>query len=66
MPPVSPGIRKKCLLPPKRLLNITKSLKKLYENGLFKEKLTSLLQVVDKLKNVKRFLISWLINRHND
>jgi len=55
MPPVSPGIKKKCLLPPKRLLNITKSLKKLYENGLFKEKLTSLLQVVD-IEDINSFL----------
>ena len=43
MPPNSPGLKKKCLLPPRRLQNIIESLKKLYENGLFLEKLDTLL-----------------------
>lgn len=43
MSPKSPGVKKKCLLPPRRLQNIIESLKKLYENGLFLEKLDTLL-----------------------
>lgn len=53
----SPGYKNniKCSSPPLKLLNITKSLKKLYDSELFLDKLTSLLPQVDII-DIKSFL----------
>lgn len=53
----SPGLNniKKCSSPPVKLLNITKSLKKLYDSELFLEKLSLLSPLVDTI-DIKSFL----------